>query len=330
MRSALLRLARFAVTLVAVVIAGLVGWRLWTYYMEEPWTRDGRVRADVVTVAPDVSGLVQDVLVHDNQQIRRGDILFRIDRDRFALALQQAEAVLSSRHASLLQAQRELQRYTSLSNTAVSIQRQEQAVTDEQVAEAAYRQALVERNLARLNLERSEVRAPVNGIVTNLELRPGDYLAAGHPALALVDTDSFYVSGYFEETKLPRIQPGDRAVVRLMGESAGIEGHVEGIAAGITDRERAESPNLLANVNPTFSWVRLAQRVPVRIALDRVPEGMRLVAGRTATVQILPGQPAAAAASGQPAEPAAPQAEGGAGSGRPAMARGGSGPGENH
>jgi len=330
MRSAFPRLARFAVTLVAVVIAGLAGWRLWAYYMEEPWTRDGRVRADVVTVAPDVSGLVQEVLVHDNQHVRRGDVLFRIDRDRFALALQQAEAALSSRHASLLQARRELQRYTSLSSTAVSIQRQEQAVTDEQVAEAGYRQALVERNLARLNLERSEVRAPVNGIVTNLELRPGDYLASGHPALALVDTDSFYVSGYFEETKLPRIHPGDRAVVRLMGEGAGIEGHVEGIAAGITDRERAESPNLLANVNPTFSWVRLAQRVPVRITLDRVPEGMRLVAGRTATVEILPGQPTSVAVGGPSREAATPQANGGAASGRPAAAQGGSGRPENH
>lgn len=323
-------LARFAVTLAAVAIACLVGWRLWTYYMEEPWTRDGRVRADVVSIAPDVSGLVGQVLVRDNQTVKRGDVLFRIDPDRFALALQQAEAALSSRHASLLQAQREAKRYTSLNAAAVSAQRQEQAITDEQVAEAAYQQALVERNLARLNLERSEVRAPVNGIVTNLELRPGDYLAAGHPALALVDTDSFYVSGYFEETKLPRIRPGDRAVVRLMGETEGIEGHVEGIAAGIADRERADSPNLLANVNPTFSWVRLAQRVPVRIALDRVPEGMQLVAGRTATVEVLPGQPAAAAAGGQPEKPATPQENGGAGSGQPAIAQGRSSPAENH
>jgi multidrug resistance efflux pump len=287
---------RVAVTLAVVLLAGFAGWQLWRSYMDEPWTRDGRIRAEVVGIAPDVSGLVEAVPVRDNQPVRRGEVLFRIDRDRFALALQQAEAVLSSRHASLLQAQREQQRYTRLDQSAVSIQRQEQAVTDAQVAEAAWRQAVVERDIARLNLERSEVKAPVNGFVTNLELRPGDYLAAGRAALALVDSDSFHIAGYFEETKLPRIRPGDRATVRVMGEAGVIEGHVESVAAGITDRERGASENLLANVNPTFSWVRLAQRVPVRIAIDRVPEGLRLLSGRTATVTVLPGGAAHTAA----------------------------------
>jgi RND family efflux transporter MFP subunit len=287
---------RIAVTLGVVLLAGFAGWQLWRFYMEEPWTRDGRIRAEVVGIAPDVSGLVQEVLVLDNQTVRRGEVLFRIDRDRFALALQQAEAVLSSRHASLQQAQRDQQRYGRLDQSAVSIQRQEQAVTDAQVAEAAWRQAMVERDIARLNLERLEVRAPVNGFVTNLELRPGDYLAAGRAAVALVDSDSFHIAGYFEETKLPRIRPGDRATARVMGEAGVIEGHVESVAAGITDRERGASENLLANVNPTFSWVRLAQRVPVRIAIDRVPEGLRLLSGRTATVTVLPGEPVRAAA----------------------------------
>jgi RND family efflux transporter MFP subunit len=288
MRSALALLARLGVTLAIVALASLIGWRLWVYYMEEPWTRDGRVRADVVNIAPDVSGLVGEVPVRDNQRVQRGEVLFRIDHDRFALALQQAEAVLSSRHVTLLQAQRDAQRYTRLDNTAVSVQRQEQAIADFQVAEAAWQQAQIERDIAKLNLERSDVRAPVNGIVTNLLLRPGDYLTAGNPALALVDSDSFYVAGYFEETKLSRIHPGNRVMVSLMGERADIEGHVEGIAAGITDRELSQSPNMLANVNPTFSWVRLAQRVPVRIAIDRVPEGVRLIAGRTATVTVSP------------------------------------------
>ncbi|WP_431268098.1 efflux RND transporter periplasmic adaptor subunit [Dankookia sp. P2] len=287
---------RIGVTLLVLLLAGLVGWQLWRVYMDEPWTRDGRIRAEVVGIAPDVSGLVQAVLVRDNQDVRRGEVLFRIDPDRFALALQQAEAVLSSRHASLLQAQRDQQRYTRLDQSAVSIQRQEQAVTDAEVAEAAWRQAMVERDIARLNLQRSEVRAPVNGFVTNLELRPGDYLSAGRAALALVDSDSFHIAGYFEETKLPRIRPGDRATIRVMGEAGTIEGHVESIAAGITDRERGAGDNLLANVNPTFSWVRLAQRVPVRIAIDRVPEGLRLLSGRTATVTLLPGEATRSAA----------------------------------
>jgi multidrug resistance efflux pump len=295
-KATLRQAGRVAVTLAVVLLAGFAGWQLWRFYMDEPWTRDGRIRAEVVGIAPDVSGLVQEVLVRDNQPVRRGEVLFRIDRDRFALALQQAEAVLSSRHASLLQAQREQQRYTRLDQSAVSIQRQEQAVTDAQVAEAAWRQTMVERDIAQLNLERSEVKAPVNGFVTNLELRPGDYLAAGRAALALVDSDSFHIAGYFEETKLPRIRPGDRATARVMGEAGVIEGHVESIAAGITDRERGASDNLLANVNPTFSWVRLAQRVPVRIAIDRVPEGLRLLSGRTATVTVLPGEAVRAAA----------------------------------
>jgi RND family efflux transporter MFP subunit len=288
MRSAPALLARLGVTLAIVALASLVGWRLWVYYMEEPWTRDGRVRADVVTIAPDVSGLVGEVPVRDNQRVQRGEVLFRIDHDRFALALQQAEAVLSSKHIMLLQAQRDAQRYTRLDNTAVSVQKQEQAIADFQVAEAEWQQAQIERDIAKLNLERSDVRAPVNGLVTNLLLRPGDYLSAGNPAVALVDSDSFYVAGYFEETKLSRIHPGNRVIVSLMGERADIEGHVESIAAGITDRELTQSPNMLANVNPTFSWVRLAQRVPVRIAIDRMPEEVRLVAGRTATVTVSP------------------------------------------
>ena len=283
------QIGRIAATLLVVAVAAFAGRQLWRGTMEEPWTRDGRIRAEVVGIAPDVSGLVGEVLVQDNQTVRKGDVLFRIDRDRFALALQQAEAVLSSRHITLTQAQRDQQRYSRLDQTAVSVQRQEQAVTDAQVAEAAWQQAVVERDIARLNLERSDVTAPVNGFVTNLELRPGDWLAAGRAALALVDSDSFHIAGYFEETKLPRIRVGDRAAVRVMGEAADIEGHVESIAAGITDRERGESANLLANVNPTFSWVRLAQRVPVRIAIDRVPDGQRLLSGRTATVTVRPG-----------------------------------------
>jgi multidrug resistance efflux pump len=142
--------------------------------------------------------------------------------------------------------------------------------------------------VAKLNLERSEVRASVNGVVTNFSMRPGNYVTAGSAVFALVDSDSFHIDGYFEETKLPRIQIGDPARVHLMGESRVIEGHVQSIAGGIADREREVSSDLLANINPTFSWVRLAQRVPVRIALDRVPAGVRLVTGRTATVEVMP------------------------------------------
>ncbi|SDB65742.1 efflux RND transporter periplasmic adaptor subunit [Belnapia rosea] len=277
---------RLALTFLAVLLAGLVGWQLWDYYILAPWTRDGRVRADVVGIAPDVSGIVAAVAVQDNQVVERGALLFEIDRARFELAMQQADAAAQSRWEVLQQAQRDARRVTRLDQSAVSVQAQERAVSEANQAAAAYAQAIAERDVARLNLERSRVIAPVNGTVTNFELRPGDYVTAGRPVLALLDRDTLRVEGYFEETKLPRIVPGAPASVRLMGERATIRGHVESIAGGIEDRDRAAGPNLLANVNPTFSWVRLAQRIPVRIAIDQVPPGLRLLPGRTATVSI--------------------------------------------
>jgi multidrug resistance efflux pump len=280
-------LGRFAVTAIAVGIAGGIGWQLWVYYLEAPWTRDGRVRADVVQVAADVSGLVSDVLVHDNQAVKKDEVLFRIDPARFQIALRDAQANVDSKLAAEQEAERETARYNRLNALSVSEEQQQQRSAAAAEAGAAYQQALASRDLAALNLARSEVRAPVNGLVTNFDMRPGDYIDAGKPLFALIDSDSFYVDGYFEETKLPRIKIGDPARVYLVGESATIEGHVESIAGGIADRERQGSADLLANVNPTFSWVRLAQRVPVRIALDHVPADLHLVTGRTATVVVL-------------------------------------------
>ena len=280
-------LGRFAVTLIAVGIAAIIGWQLWIYYVEAPWTRDGRVRADVVQVAADVSGLVSEVLVHDNQAVKRGEVLFRIDPARFQIALRDAQAAVDNKLAVAQEAERETARYNRLNALSVSEEQQQQRSAAAVEAQAAYQQALASRDVAALNLARSAVRASVNGFVTNFDMRPGDYVDAGKPLFALIDSDSFHVDGYFEETKLPRIKVGDPARAYLIGESAVIEGHVESIAGGIADRERQGSADLLANVNPTFSWVRLAQRVPVRIALDHVPPDVRLVTGRTATVVVL-------------------------------------------
>ncbi|UGY05963.1 HlyD family secretion protein [Bradyrhizobium quebecense] len=280
-------LGRVALTAIALVAALAVGRALWVYYMESPWTRDGRVRADVVQVAPDVSGFVTDVLVKDNQQVHRGDILFRIDRARFALALQQSDAAGAGHRATLDQADADLKRYSALTTDAVSQQKQEQVLATQLQAKAAYDQSVADRAVAQLNLDRSEVHASVNGTITNMDLRPGAYVTAGKGVMALVDTDTLHVEGYFEETKLARIRVGDKAEVRLMGEPVRLTGHVESIAAGIADRDRTDGANLLANVNPTFSWVRLAQRVPVRIALDHLPDRIALVAGRSATVEII-------------------------------------------
>jgi RND family efflux transporter MFP subunit len=279
-------LGRLILTLAVVAIALFAGMRVWSYYMDEPWTRDGRVRADVVGLAPDVSGLVSEVLVRDNQVVKRGDVVFRVDPARFQLALMQAEAVVKSRKAALDEAAREAERYRSLSNVAVSQEKQQQTQATADQALAAYQQATADRGVAQLNLDRTTVMATVNGVITNFDMRPGDYVTAGRPVTALVDTDSLHVDGYFEETKLPRIRVGDRAHVQLMGESRWLAGHVESIAGGIADRERSSGSNLLADVNPTFNWVRLAQRIPVRIVLDEAPGAMQLIPGRTATVRV--------------------------------------------
>lgn len=294
------------VTITAAVTAGAVyaGWQLWCHYELEPWTRDGRVKAYVVQVAPDVTGQVTKVYVHDNQQVKAGEPLFDIDRARFELALRQSEAQVTAAQAALAQALRENQRNAQLDDL-VSQETREQGQTRTDQARAALAQAIVNRDTAKLNLERTRVVASVAGIVTNLDLREGAYATAAHPVMAVVDSGSFYVEGYFEETKLPAIQLGDRVDVTLMGSRQPIRGHVESFAEGITDRDRSTGANMLPNVNPTFNWVRLAQRVPVRIAIDQVPAAVRLVAGQTATVKVLPASAKPAAAPAAPAAPAA-------------------------
>ncbi|WP_076859619.1 efflux RND transporter periplasmic adaptor subunit [Bradyrhizobium mercantei] len=287
MKSVLGALRRVSLTALMVLVAAWAGYKLWDYYMNEPWTRDGHVRADVVPVAPDVSGFVTEVLVRDNQQVHRGDVLFRIDRARYEIALKQAEAVLLGKKAQLEEANADLKRYSALTpDVVVSKQRLDQVVATQGSAQAATDQAVADLNLAKLNLERSEVRASVSGVVTNSELRPGTYLTPGKGVMALLDSDTLRVEGYFEETKLARIHLGDPVSVRLLGADRTLRGTVSSIEAGIEDRDRSEGVNLLANVNPTFNWVRLAQRVPVRIALDPTARS-ELVAGATATVEVL-------------------------------------------
>ena len=279
-------LLRLLVTLAMTAAAFFAGTSLWYYYIDAPWTRDGRVRADVVAVAPDVQGLVSEVLVTDNQRVKRGDVLFRIDPERFQLALAQAEAAMTGRKAALDQALADYERYNKMTEIAVSKQKLEAALEAKLTAKAAYDQSIADYNIAKLNLERSSVRASVNGRVVNMSLLPGAYVAVGKGVFALMDEDSLRVEGYFEETKLARIHVGDKVRIRLMGSSADLQGRVESIAGGIEDRERTDGANLLPNVNPTFSWVRLAMRVPVRIALDNEADREKLVSGRTASVYV--------------------------------------------
>lgn len=280
-------LGRLAATLVLVAIATLIALWLWRRYEVDPWTRDGRVRADVVRVTPDVGGLVTEVRVRDNQQVNPGDLLFVVDRPRYALALEQANAAIQSARATLGQARREVKRDLALGNL-VATEVHEQNVAHVATAQAALAQAEAQADGARLNLARTNIKASVAGTVTNLDLHRGDFVAAGQQAMALIDRESLRVEAYFEETKLGSIRVGDKAHIKLMGDDRMVWGHVESISAGISDSELTNTGNLLPNVNPTFNWVRLAQRIPVRIRLDKVPADLRLVSGRSATVTIVP------------------------------------------
>ncbi len=281
-------LLRTLVTLVIVALAAAAGWWLWHYYLYTPWTRDGRVRAEIITVAPDVSGRVVALDVADNQLVDQGQTLFQIDPSRYQTAVDKAEAVMEQREAELELARHEASRRNRLGRAAISAESQETSRINSRVAAATLAQAQSELASAQLDLERTTVKAPVAGHVLNLQLSEGNYTSAGKPALALVAADSYYVTGYFEETKMPRVNVGDHARIDLMGAKHELDGHVESIGHAIADPNTAPNDQLLPKVKPTFSWVRLAQRIPVRIALDGVPDNAPLSAGMTASVHIEP------------------------------------------
>lgn len=281
-------LIRFLLTASVFVLAAALGHALWTHYMHSPWTRDGRIRANIINIAPDVSGIVTEVAVRDNQFVHKGDLIFKIDQARYTLALQQAEATLAGRRIELGTRREEVARRAHLAEGAISAESQSTTKSQAEGAVAAYTEVEVARNVAQLNLQRTEIRAPVDGYVANLNVHVGDFATAGHAQLAVIDSNSFWVYGYFEETKLPLLHVGDPAIVRLMSGDRELKGHVDSISRGITDRENATGRELLADVNPTFSWVRLAQRIPVRIHLDELPKDVVLSAGMTCTVIIQP------------------------------------------
>ena len=278
---------RVILTLFFVISAVILGWSTVNYYFFSPWTRDARVTADVVTIAPDVSGYVTEVKVRNNQFVKKGEILFVIDQDRYRLALSDAEATLAARLAQKQMLLSQLERREKLKPGAViAVEDLDNSHRQAQSAAAQYDQASASRDTAALNLARTEVRASVNGYVTNLLLTQGSYAAQGKAVLALIDSDSYRVDAYFEETKIPQIKLDAPVDVQLMDGAAMIKGKVESIARGITDQDNKDGPELLANVNPTFTWVRLAQRIPVRIRLTNVPADVLIAAGMTCTVTL--------------------------------------------
>lgn len=281
------------VTLGAVGLAALLGWAMWDAYWGAPWTRDGSVRAYVVTMAPEVEGRIVEFPVLDNQLVRKGDLLVVIDPTNYRIAVSLAEAAVQQAQADAQNTASEATRREHIATGAVSVEERQSYAASAVAAQARYQQAQANLEQARVNLERTEIHSPVNGWVTNLAIRLGDYADVGERMISLVDADSFWVDGYFRETQLHAIREGDPARIKLMGYSDLVRGHVGSISRGINVTNAMPDQQGLATVNPTYTWVRLAQRVPVRIEIDQVPDGVTLVAGMTATVQIDPRSPSA-------------------------------------
>jgi multidrug resistance efflux pump len=281
------RVAPVMFTLLLMLAAAVCGWFGWRAYIAPPWTRDGTVRAYVVVMAPEVAGRVVRLPAVDNALVRKGDVLLEIDPTDYAIAVDTAQANLDQARANATNKESEARRRLALTTLSTSQEERQSFVSKAQVAEAQVAQALASLAQAKVNLERTKMISPVDGFVTNLQVQTGDYAVVGQRIMTLVDSDSFWVDGYFEETALHAIHDGDRARVKLMGWPGVIEGHVEGVARGIQVANATPDAAGLASVNPIFTWVRLAQRIPVRIAIDKLPPGLRLVVGQTASVEIV-------------------------------------------
>jgi len=280
------RIARLVATTVILALAMLAGVVVWQFYVTAPWTRDGRVRVQVANIAPQVSGQIVELKVVDNQAVRKGDVLYVIDPFDFKVSISSAEAELQNRQADLQVKQVQSARRQALSTVSTSVEEKQQYAGTAKIAEAALASAQAQLSQAKINLERTEVRSPVNGRVTNLLLRVGDYAQTGTANVRVVDTDSFWVDGYFEETKMANIRVGQPAEMALMGYATSLRGTVESVTLGIATSNAAPSTQGLPSVDPVYTWVRLAQRVPVRVRIDHVPPGVTLVAGMTATVVV--------------------------------------------
>ena len=286
-RQLLLGLVSILITLAAVVAAVPFARKTWHIYMGTPWTRDGAVRAYVVTLAPEVAGRIVELPIVDNELVHKDQLLMVIEPTDYTIAVKLAEAAVDQARANAGNLEMEAQRRQRLSAEATSLEEKQTFASRAIAAQATYRQALATLEQARVNLKRTHIYSPVNGRITNLGARTGDYANVGRTLLSIVDIDSFWVDAYFEETSLHAIEEGASARVKLMGYSDVIEGHVGSVASGINVANSRADQTGLASVNPIFTWVRLAQRVPVRVEIDHVPAGIRLVQGMTATVEVM-------------------------------------------
>jgi multidrug resistance efflux pump len=292
--SAALRTARFLLRRVATatiaIVAVAVALVTWDQYNAGPWTRNGRLRVQVASVAPQISGQIKELRIADNQFVHKGDILYVIDPFDFEVALRGHKAALQQKIADMNVKESQSERRSRLSDLSASIEQKQVYEGNALQAKAAVDAAREQVAQAEINLQRTEVRSPVNGFVTNVLLREGDYAHQGATNVSIIDADSYWIDGYFEETKLERLCVGDRAEAKLMGYAVPITGHIATVTRGISVSNAAASTQGLPNVDPVYTWVRLAQRVPIRIVIDKVPPGVPLVSGLTATITIGDGK----------------------------------------
>lgn len=278
---------RVSVTASFVTVAVIAGHWVWQHYLYSPWTRDGRVRAKIVTIAPDVSGWVTDVNFRDNEDVKKGQVLFTIDATRFHIAVEESRAKMNRARYVWEHAKEQYSRRLSLSKSAI-ISKDDLSTynTNMLLAQADYELAKSTYQKTLIDLQRTEIIAPTDGTIMNQSLRVGNYATQGKAVLSVVQKDSMYVTGYFEETKLPGIRPGDRARIALMSGGEPVQGKVISIARAIANNNTSTDSQLLPTTQQTFNWVRLAQRIPVDIQLTSVPRGVNLSAGMTVSVKI--------------------------------------------
>ncbi|EPR9023900.1 p-hydroxybenzoic acid efflux pump subunit AaeA [Cronobacter dublinensis] len=279
------KITRTAITVVLVVLAFIAIFRAWSFYTESPWTRDARFSADVVAIAPDVAGLITSVDVHDNQLVKKDQVLFTIDQPRYQKALEEAEADVAYYQALVNEKRREAGRRNQLGIQAMSREEIDQANNVLQTVLHQLAKAEATRDLAKLDLQRTVIRAPADGWVTNLNVYTGEFITRGSTAVALVKQNSFYVQAYMEETKLEGVRPGFRVEITPLGSNNVLHGTVDSVSAGVTNASSTRDDKGMATVDSNLEWVRLAQRVPVRIRLDKQPSNL-YPSGTTATVVV--------------------------------------------
>tara|TARA_R110002167_G_scaffold30720_2_gene101367 strand:+ start:327 stop:1211 length:885 start_codon:yes stop_codon:yes gene_type:complete len=281
------KLARIGVTLLVVAAAVFAGTWIWDHYLYSPWTRDGRIRADVITIAPDVSGWVTRLSVKNNLAVNKGDPLFTIDDTRYQAKFAESNARLAQERTGWDLARHQYERHQRMADLqSVSEESLEAYRIRAEAAKASYQLAQAELDTARIDMERTKVLAPESGIVNNPTLRRGNYVSRGAPVLSLIKSDSFYVTGYFEETKLQLVRVGQKARITLLSGGEKLSGEVVSIARGIADSNTSSDNQMLPQVEQAFNWVRLAQRIPVDITLDTLPDDVNISAGMTVSIYL--------------------------------------------